>query len=33
VLAVAYYRERGRIEWEARPRLCHGRAADCPIYQ
>jgi hypothetical protein len=33
VLAVAYYRERGRIEWEARPRLCHGRPADCPIYQ
>jgi hypothetical protein len=33
VLAVAYYRERARIEWEARPRFCHGRASECPVYQ
>lgn len=33
VLAVAYYRERARIEWQARPSGCRGRAADCTLYQ
>jgi hypothetical protein len=33
VLAVAYYRDRARIEWQARPRLCRGRASDCTLYQ
>lgn len=33
VLAVAYYRERGRIEWQARPSGCRGRAVDCTLYQ
>jgi hypothetical protein len=31
VLAVAYYRERARIEWEPRPRYCRGRAAECAL--
>jgi hypothetical protein len=33
VLAVAYYRERARIEWQARPSGCRGRAVDCTQYQ
>jgi hypothetical protein len=33
VLAVAYYRERARIEWQARPRACRGQPADCTPYQ
>lgn len=33
VLAVAYYRERARIEWHARPSICRGRAVDCTLYQ
>lgn len=33
VLAVAYYRERARIEWQARPSGCRGRAVDCTLYQ
>ena len=31
VLAVAYYRDTGRIEWEARPSSCRGRAPSCVI--
>jgi hypothetical protein len=30
---VAYYRERARIEWQARPSGCRGRAVDCTQYQ
>jgi hypothetical protein len=33
VLAVAYYRERARIEWQARPSGCRSRAVDCTLYQ
>jgi hypothetical protein len=33
VLAVAYYRERARIEWQARPSGCRGRAVNCTLYQ
>lgn len=33
VLAVAYYHDRARIEWQARPRVCRGRASDCTLYQ
>jgi hypothetical protein len=33
VLAVAYYRDRARIEWHARPSMCRGRAVDCTLYQ
>jgi len=33
VLAVAYYRERARIEWQARPGGCRGRAVNCTLYQ
>ena len=28
-LAIAYYRETGRIEWQARPRACRDPAAGC----
>jgi hypothetical protein len=33
VLAVAYYREQARIEWQARPSGCRGRAVNCTLYQ
>jgi len=33
VLAVAYYRERARIEWQARPSACRGHAVSCTLYQ
>jgi hypothetical protein len=33
VLTVAYYRERGRIEWQARPESCRGQADRCVRYQ
>jgi hypothetical protein len=33
VLAVAYYRDRARIEWQARPKVCRGRAVNCTLYQ
>ena len=31
VLAVAYYRELARIEWQPRPSGCRGRAVDCTL--
>jgi hypothetical protein len=31
VLAVAYYRERARIEWQPRPIDCRGRAVECAL--
>ena len=31
VLADAYYRDRARIEWQARPSGCRGRAVDCTL--
>lgn len=33
VLAVAYFRDRARIEWQARPSVCRGRAVNCTLYQ
>ncbi len=33
VLAVAYYGDRARVEWQPRPSVCRGRAADCTLYQ
>ena len=33
VLAVAYDRQRARIEWEARPQACRGQATSCVRYQ
>lgn len=31
ILAVAYYRERARIEWQPRPVDCRGRAVECAL--
>lgn len=31
VLAVAYYRDRARIEWQPRSRDCRGRAVECAL--
>ncbi len=33
VLALAYYHDRARIEWQPRPRFCHGHAVDCTLLQ
>ena len=33
VLALAYYHDRARIEWEPRPSVCRGHAVDCTLYQ
>ncbi|MFN2604122.1 MAG: hypothetical protein ABR582_15390, partial [Gemmatimonadaceae bacterium] len=33
VLALAYYHDRARIEWEPRPSVCRGHALDCTLYQ
>jgi hypothetical protein len=31
VLAVAYYHDRARIEWQPRDRSCRGKAIDCAL--
>jgi hypothetical protein len=31
VIAVAYYHDRARIEWQPRDRSCRGRAIDCAL--
>jgi hypothetical protein len=31
VLAIAYYHDRARIEWQPRARDCRGRAIDCAL--
>ncbi|MEO8577639.1 MAG: hypothetical protein ABI556_13095 [Gemmatimonadales bacterium] len=33
VLALAYYRDTGRIEWKPRPAACHSDPAECDAYQ
>lgn len=33
VLALAYYRETGRIEWKPRPAACQSHPEECDAYQ